>query len=232
MMDFAEIDKLIDTDPEAAYNFCKKIYNEDPSAKTNVEFMWRLAKATLLWANGMDKKNPKKKPITFEAREYATAAYALDENNFEALRWLAVTTGAATDFMGVKERVEQGKVFKEHLDKAIGIDPKEFTLLHLRGRFSFEISNLSWLERKVCNALFSTLPTASVDESLADFLEAERYAPFVWPENLLYIARCYALKKDKNSAVKYLEKVEHYENPNDATKEGLCEVRALVAKIA
>lgn len=48
----------------------------------------------------------------FIGRTYATSAYANDENNAEALRWAAILIGSAIDFLGTKEKIEQGKIFK------------------------------------------------------------------------------------------------------------------------
>ncbi|VDK57971.1 unnamed protein product [Anisakis simplex] len=165
-----------------------------------------------------------------DGRVYADSAYKLDENNFEALRWVAILTGAATDFMGPKERAEQGHIFKEYLDKAIKINPNEFTLLHLRGRFTFEVATLSWIEKKVCNALFTTLPDASIDMALQDFIEAEHNVTFAWAENLLYLARCYAMKKDKDNAQIYLDKVDKIEKKDDMIHEQMSEIKTLITK--
>jgi hypothetical protein len=51
------------------------------------------------------------------------------------------------------------------------MNPQEYSLLHMRGRFSYSVANLSWFERKAASALFATPPTATIDEALADFLE-------------------------------------------------------------
>ncbi|MCP9264711.1 Regulator of microtubule dynamics protein 1 [Dirofilaria immitis] len=136
--------------------------------------------------------------IVFQCRTYATSAYAYDENNAEVLRWAAILIGSATDFLGPKEKIEQGKIFKTYLDRAIEMESTEYSLLHSRGRFSYEVVNLSWIEKRLCNILFSEVPHSTINEALNDFLEAEKYSPFVWPENLLYIARCYAVMKNKN----------------------------------
>lgn len=50
------------------------------------------------------------------------------------------------------------------------MNPNEYSLLHMRGRFSFSVSNLSWIERKAAATFFATPPTATVDDALADFL--------------------------------------------------------------
>ncbi|VDK33914.1 unnamed protein product [Gongylonema pulchrum] len=231
LQDFVKIDKLMDDNAKRAYEELKKIYESSDEAKTDVELLWRLGKACFLWANTMPKKDSVRKRLIFEGRAYATAAYANDESNFEALRWLAILVGSCTDFMGPKEKIEQGKIFKMYLDRAIEAEPNEFTMLHSRGRFSYEVANLSWVERRLCNALFSQVPSATIEEALSDFLEAEKCAQFVWPENLLYIVRCYALKKDKKHATMYLEKAEEVEHPDEATREALTEVRCMVAKL-
>ncbi|VDD92227.1 unnamed protein product [Enterobius vermicularis] len=207
-----------------------QLFLEDPSLDQDCEFLWRFAKACIIWANSMEKKNSLRKTVIFEGRGYALKAYTINENSFEALRWTAVLTGAATEFLGVRERIREGKVFTDYLDRAIAIEPKEFTLLHLRGRFSFEVANLSWLEKKVANTLFSGVPDCTTEDALSDFLEAEKYAPFAWADNLLFIARCYAVKKEKKLAADYIKKIEAMDKLEDAVVEGLKEVRNSLAK--
>ncbi|VDO30251.1 unnamed protein product [Brugia timori] len=231
MTDFAEVDKAIDDNPKVVYEQLKEIYDSNEEIKTNIDLLWRLGKACFLWANTLQKKDPKKKLLILEGRTYATSAYTIDENNAEALRWAAILIGSATDFLGPKEKIEQGKIFKAYLDRAIQMQSTEYSLLHSRGRFSYEVANLTWIEKRLCSALFSEVPHGTIDEALSDFLEAEKYSPFAWPENLLYIARCYAVMKNKELAKKYLEKVEMIEHLDEAEAEALIEVKAVVSKL-
>lgn len=48
---------------------------------------------------------------------------------------------------------------------------------------------------------------------------------------MLYIARCYAVMKNKELAEKYLEKVEMIEQLDEAEAEALIEVKAVVSKL-
>lgn len=48
----------------------------------------------------------------FAGRKYAEHAYELDQGNFEALRWTAILIGSFTEYLGPKQKIEQGKVFK------------------------------------------------------------------------------------------------------------------------
>ena len=100
----------------------------------------------------------------------------------------------------------------------------------MRGRFSFSVASLSWLERKAASAFFATPPTATYDDALKDFLEVEKLHANQLIENLLYIGQCYIAKHDKVNAVKYLKKAAAIEAQDDADNEILEEVKQLLAK--
>jgi hypothetical protein len=54
--------------------------------------------------------------------------------NILVVKCLAAITGTRTDFLGTKEKIEQGNLFKDLLDKALAMDPNEFTVgLHQYG---------------------------------------------------------------------------------------------------
>ncbi|VDD86546.1 unnamed protein product [Enterobius vermicularis] len=209
---------------------CKLAKNE-PQLLEDVEFLWRFAKACMHWGNSMEKKDPRRKQLIYEGLDYALKGYGKDENNFEALRWTAVLCGATTDYLGIKERIETAKKFKGYLDIALGRQPTEHVLLHLRGRFSYEMASLSWVEKKVCSTIFSKVPERTFDQALDDFLEADKNAPTEWPENKLYVARCYCKKKEKKFATEYLKAVEDLQKHDESVKEGIEDVRSMIAKI-
>ena len=100
----------------------------------------------------------------------------------------------------------------------------------MRGRFSYSVASLSWIERKAASAFFATPPSATYDDALADFLETEKLRPNQWIENLLYVARCYIAKNEKANAVKYLKQAIVIESQDDADDEALDEVKQLLAK--
>ena len=47
----------------------------------------------------------------------------------------AISLGATTDFVGTKEKIEYGFELKEHIDRAIELDPNEPTLYFMKGRW-------------------------------------------------------------------------------------------------
>uniref|UniRef100_A0A914GU93 Regulator of microtubule dynamics protein 1 n=1 Tax=Globodera rostochiensis TaxID=31243 RepID=A0A914GU93_GLORO len=173
--------------------------------ESDPEFLWRLARACHQMASLLEPKNPKKKEFLDEAHRYATAAYEMREDEFNVVKWMAAVTGSRTDFLATKERIEQGNLFKDLLNKALAINPEETTLLHMRGRFAYSVAGLSWLERKAASALYGNPPEGTYDEAIADFLAVTQHKP-EWLENLLFLGKAYLAKGDKKSALLHLEK--------------------------
>jgi hypothetical protein len=63
----------------------------------------------------------------------------LDDHNADAHKWYAITLGSCGDFLPLKEKIENGYVFKQHVDKAISLRPMDYSLYHLLGRFEYEV---------------------------------------------------------------------------------------------
>ncbi|KAK0411606.1 hypothetical protein QR680_005741 [Steinernema hermaphroditum] len=229
MTSFEEIDQLLEKgEGKQAYELAKKLLEQD---NENVELLWRFAKACHTYGSTLGKNDAnKKKELLMEGRDAGAAAYKLDDKNFNVLKWAAVLSGGVSDFLGTKERIQEGYKFKEYLDKALVMNPTEYSLLHMRGRFSYSVANLSWLERKAASTFFAEPPTATIDEALRDFEESERLKPNQWMENLLYLGRCYIAKGNKESAVKYLKVADGLEVSDEAEKDMKSEVRKLLEK--
>ena len=83
-----------------------------------------------------------KKDRTFTAVEYGKRALAADNNNAEAHKWMAISLGSTVEYLGVSEKIQNGFVFKEHIDFAISINPTDPLLHHLLGRFCYEVLQL------------------------------------------------------------------------------------------
>ncbi|KAI6199573.1 hypothetical protein M3Y96_00641300 [Aphelenchoides besseyi] len=183
----------------------------------NTKVLWRLARAMYNLTSTME-KNPARKNLIHEAHKYATDAYALLPTDFDVVKWCAITSGLVCEISGNKERIKMGYEFKKYLDEALAMNTADSTLLHMRARFSYAISNLTYWERKAASLLFATPPTATIDEALDDFLAAETLKPNQWIDNLLYIGLCYLNKKDYSNAQIYLKKAIEIP-PNDSNDE-------------
>lgn len=86
--------------------------------------------------------------------DYARRALDLNSNDAEAHKWFAILTGAYGDYLGMKEKIEGGYVFKDHVEKAITLRPDDASLRHLVGRFKFEVNT---------NIIFTFLNSLTLD---------------------------------------------------------------------
>ncbi|KAK0418267.1 hypothetical protein QR680_013468 [Steinernema hermaphroditum] len=225
---YAEIDNLLDKgEGMQAYEMVKKLLRED---KDDVELLWRLAMACHVYGSSLGKKEEnKKKELILEGRDAGAAAYKSNEKDFNVVMWAAVLSGEASDYLGTKDRIQEGHKFKEYLDKALTMKPTEYSLLHMRGRFAYTVANLGWLERKAASALFGAPPTATIDEALRDFEETDRLKP-QWIENLLFLSRCYIAKGNKAGALKCLKTADGLEAADEGERDLQIEARKLLAK--
>ncbi|CAD5223706.1 unnamed protein product [Bursaphelenchus okinawaensis] len=209
---------------------CYDLLKEAASGKEDIETLWRTARTCHSLSNTVDQKSPKRKNLIQEGYKYAVAAYKIDDKNFNAVKWAAVLSGALTDFLGTKEKIKEGFTFKEYLDKGLAINPTEYSLLHMRGRFSYNVANLGWLERKAAAAFFATPPTATFDEAIVDFAEVDKLKP-EWVENLIYLAKSYIAKGQKDKAKACLNRLVKMESEDEADREHIEEAKKLLKSL-
>uniref|UniRef100_A0A914ZVZ8 Regulator of microtubule dynamics protein 1 n=2 Tax=Parascaris univalens TaxID=6257 RepID=A0A914ZVZ8_PARUN len=201
---FAEIDKYLNEyDGENAYKIAKKLI-----VKTETEYAGlchRLAHACYILSNYCRRNEERRKTLLIEAHDACKKAYKIEPKDANVLKWCSIITGSLAEISGNREKIELGHEFKMYLDKAAEVAP-DSAIYHMRGRFFYEVANLSWLERTAATALFGTPPTATIDESLADLLKAEELNPGEL-DNLLFIAKCYLAKGEHSKARTYLFKM-------------------------
>lgn len=87
--------------------------------------------------------------IIFIYSGLAACEKVLDISHGDLYKWYAILVGTKSQFLPTKGKIENGYLFKDYVDKAIKIKPQDNYLYHLMGRFKYEVSELSWIERKV-----------------------------------------------------------------------------------
>jgi len=228
----ASVDWLLDgsvEDQEEAYQKLKKLENEFPD---NSEYLWRYAKATRLYAIylGSVGYDDRKKILTFKSFDIASSALELDAGKSEVHKWYAITLGSKGEYLSVKEKIADGFTFKQHLDKALELSPRDPTIHHLLGRFCYEVAALSWFERKVAATLFSSPPSATNADAIAHFEQAEQHYPGQWKENKLYLAKSYIAEGEYAKAVKWLDEATQLPSTSLADEESQKEIEELLYK--
>ncbi|XP_022334063.2 regulator of microtubule dynamics protein 2-like [Crassostrea virginica] len=192
---FSSIDKLFDGTDEDKLKAYEMLQNSRGKFQfeNDVEYCWRLAKSTyqVSQIEGSRGELEKKKQLVYASKDLSQKAVALDEQCSNAHKWFAITLGSLGEYESTQEKIKNGYIFKEHIERAIQLDPTDPSNHHLLGRWCYGVYMLSWIERKAAATLFATPPTSTAEEALSHFLEADSLKPGKWKENLLYIAKCY-----------------------------------------
>jgi len=189
----------------------------------NPAFLGRLCKAQYLCSVLADQagEREKKKELILQAVDTGAKALELDNDNSEVHKWYAIALGSRGEFSGVKEKILDGFEFKSHIDAAARLAPRDYVTHHLLGRFCYEVSQLSWIERKMASTLFANPPEASLPEAIDHFLTAESLKPDGWKENRLFIAKCHIGLGDYVSAVTWLDKADAIPIASTDVREGI-----------
>uniref|UniRef100_A0A8B9CL84 Regulator of microtubule dynamics protein 2 n=1 Tax=Anser brachyrhynchus TaxID=132585 RepID=A0A8B9CL84_9AVES len=182
------------------------LLEKDDKYENCVDFLWRVARAYGdMFEMTADTEEKKKycfsseiKLVYLNHKKYVCVFF------FSPLRF-AIMCGYMSQFESVQNKIRNGYLFKEHLDKAIELKPQDPFLYYLNGRWCYSVAQLSWLEKKVAAALFGTPPTSTVEEALQNFLKAEEMHPGYSKYNYVYLAKCYKDLGQKNNALKYCD---------------------------
>ncbi|NXQ41483.1 RMD2 protein, partial [Catharus fuscescens] len=194
------------------------LLEKDDKYENCVDFLWRLARAYGdLFEMTTDAE---------EKRKYFSGIRNLQSNKWEHL--FAIMCGYMSQFESVQNKIRNGYLFKEHLDKAIELKPQDPLLYYLNGRWCYSVAQLSWIEKKVAAALFGTPPTSTVEEALQNFLKAEEMHPGYSKCNYVYLAKCYKDLGQKNNALKYCDSALSILSVTNEDKEAQKDLEALL----
>ncbi|KAM9337449.1 regulator of microtubule dynamics protein 1 isoform 2-T2 [Symphorus nematophorus] len=186
------------------------------------EFLWRLARASRDLSLLPNMEAERKKQLVFEAMEYAEKSLEKDDKCFAAHKWYAVCLSDVGDYKGVKVKIGNSFIIRDHLEKAIKLNPKDATSLHILGYWCFAFAELPWYQRKVAAVIFSTPPTSTYEEALDFFLKAEEVDPNFYSKNLLMLGKTYMAMQQKEKALLWLTKAKEYPAHTLEDKEYVC----------
>ena len=145
--------------------------------------MWRVARALYDVAQESSCPKDEAKLLTYASLQAAREALRLGPDNGKCHKWFGIALNATGDFEGTKASISNAYVIREHWEKAVELDPKDATSLHLLGRWAFALASLSWTSRKMASLIFGTPPAATFEEALAYFERSEAISPGGWKKN-------------------------------------------------
>ncbi|XP_075564292.1 regulator of microtubule dynamics protein 2 isoform X2 [Pelecanus crispus] len=203
------------------------LFEKDDKYENCVDFLWRFARAYGDLFEMTTDAEEKRKYVT-DGKIKAEKAVQLDASSAESHQWFAIMCGYMSQFESIQNKIRNGYLFKEHLDKAIELKPQDPFLYYLNGRWCYSVAQLSWIEKKVAAALFGTPPTSTVEEALQNFLKAEDMHPGYSKYNYVYLAKCYKDLGQKNNALKYCDSALSILSVTNEDKEAQKDLEALL----
>ncbi|RWS25240.1 regulator of microtubule dynamics protein 2-like protein [Leptotrombidium deliense] len=203
------------TDKNQLYTDLKAAY-EKFDGKNNIEMLWRMSRGAYKAAAKAELSGNKteQKKILLEAEEWAKKTIELDAAHPEGHVWFAFVCAKLSELVGVKERIQRGKLVQSHLEEAIKLKPTDSGLYYTYGRWCMEVAKLSWVERKLAATLFDTPPEATYEDAIKQFKEAERVKPG-WKANLFFMGKSYEALKDYKEAIKCFDAAAQCESQDE-----------------
>ncbi|XP_024119597.1 regulator of microtubule dynamics protein 2 [Oryzias melastigma] len=153
-------------------------------------FLWRLTRA-YCDIHDISSTLEEKKTHAETGKQVGEEAVTLNPLCAESHQWFAIMCGVMTEYDTVQNKIKNGYIFKDHLDKAIELKPQDPLSYYLLGRWCYSVAQLSWIERKAAAALFGEPPSATVEDALKNFLKVEEIRPAYSKFNYVFLAKCY-----------------------------------------
>jgi hypothetical protein len=199
-INYQEWDQQINNSADTGVN--EKLYadmkSELKDRPSDPEVLWRMTKVCLILSVNVEDKN-RQKELAYEALANGKKSCEIDPKCVSCHKWYCVALGRITKFCGVKDKIKFGHQFKQHLDVALGLEANDFLLHFMSGRFAYELSSLSWIERTIATTLFGSIPESSYDIALKEFFICDNLKP-KWCDNYLWISKTFISMKDKTRA--------------------------------
>lgn len=161
---------------------------------------------------GHRQSNKVKKTDYFKAaKTYAELALRLNPQSAEANFVMSVAMGRMAQISAGKEKVQYVNEIKRYAENTLKYDPNSFKAYHVLGKWNFEVSNLTSIERGFARLLFGGLPKASLQDAIRYYEKSRSLEP-TFAINYLELAKAYHRNKENNKARELLKKLETIPN--------------------
>ncbi|KAM8966475.1 regulator of microtubule dynamics protein 1 [Pelodytes ibericus] len=211
---------------EKLYEFLSQYKNSD-----DAEILWRFARASRDLAQLSTITPEEKKRIVYESRDFAVKALEKDERCWAAHKWYGVCLSDVGDYEGIKVKIGNAYIIKEHFQRAIELNPKDATTTHLIGLWCYMFADMPWYQKKIASALFAATPSATYEEALLYFQQAEEADPNFYGKNLLYLGKTYLKLKNNELALYWLSKAKDYPARSEEDQEAQKEATAILKSL-
>uniref|UniRef100_M3YHJ1 Regulator of microtubule dynamics protein 1 n=1 Tax=Mustela putorius furo TaxID=9669 RepID=M3YHJ1_MUSPF len=182
----------------------------------DAELLWRLARASRDIAQLSGTSEEEKKLLIYEALEYAKRALEKNESSFAAHKWYAICISDVGDYEGIKAKIANAYIIKEHFESGNPLSPISATPIHIQilnpplAIKCYTFAEMPWYQRRIAKVLFATPPSSTYEEALGYFHRAEQVDPNFYSKNLLLLGKTYLKLHNKKLAAFWLMKAKDY----------------------
>ena len=145
------------------------------------------------------------------AKTYAEVALKINAQSAEANFVMSVAMGRMAMISSGKEKVQYVNEIRKYAENTLKYDPNSFKAYHVLGKWNYEVSNLSPVERALAKLLFGGIPKASLQDAIR-YYEKSRSLESTFALNYLELAKAYHRNKQDDKAKELLKKLETLPN--------------------
>ena len=171
----------------------------------DVEVLWRLAQIHFDIADQSEDPAVHKEHF-YPGLEYAKKALDLNPKSARANHWYAVLIGQIGLLEGTEQKIKNSYEVEKYALRAIELDPDYDGTYHVMGRWHYELANLSWIERKIAEWVYSTPPEGGYEQA-ADFFKKAINVKDDEIRHYFWLAKTYLELDDYQDAKKTFKKI-------------------------
>lgn len=139
----------------------------------------------------------------------AKKAIAISPKNDHALVSYAMILGKASLTKSGKEKLKNAREIKRCVDVALQTNSNNYLAWHILGRWNFEISNISTLERAGAKLFYGGIPEGSLKNAIMYFEKTKTLMP-LFILNYVELAKAYHKDGQKQKAIYLLKTLQSF----------------------
>ncbi|MGG9972143.1 tetratricopeptide repeat protein [Ferruginibacter sp. SUN002] len=163
------------------------------------------------------------------AKSFAETALKVDPKSSDANCAMAMALGHISMSKSNKEKINSAKDLKKYVDLAIKADANNYKAWHILGRWHYEISDLSALEKAAVKVLYGGMPPASLKTAITCFEKAKALTGAGFVLNYYELARAYKRNDQKQKAIDTLKAMLNLPNATESDAATKAEGKKLIA---
>lgn len=137
------------------------------------------------------------------AKSFGQQALKANPNSAEANFVMALAMGRMAIISSGEEKINAVKDIRSYADRCVQIDPQNYKGYHILGRWHYEVSNLSSVEKWLVKVTYGSLPPASLQDAINYYEKSKQINPSLLV-NYLELAKIYHRKDENDKAIEFL----------------------------